>query len=80
MQAELSKELHAQTCASIERGHELTKKRVEGGKELWKQSDEIVLNSLLNLQNVGVDMTQFLCTSAGRDISSNVPDRTRSLL
>ena len=80
MQAELSEELHVQKLASIEQEIELAKRKMEGDLESWKNSDEIVLNFLWNLKNIGVDLTQFLCTPAGRGIASHVLDRTPSLL
>ncbi|KAL3933596.1 MAG: hypothetical protein SGBAC_010325 [Bacillariaceae sp.] len=79
MQTELAEELHMQKMAALNLQQEMTKMRKQEELECFKASDEVVLNFLGNLKELGVDMTKYLCTKAGNKATQKIIDRAPSL-
>lgn len=79
MQAELAEELHMQKMAALNRQQEMTKMRKQEEVDCFKASDELVLNFLGNLKELGVDMSKYLCTEAGNKAAKKIIDRAPSL-
>jgi len=79
MQAELAEELHMQKMAALDHEQEIAKMRKQEKLDSWKASDELVLNFLGNLKELGVDMSKYLCTEAGNKAAKKIIDRAPSL-
>lgn len=79
MQAELAEELHMQKMSALNQEQEITKLRKQEKLDYLKASDELVLNFLGNLKELGVDMSKYLCTEAGNKAAKKIINRAPSL-
>lgn len=79
MHAELAEEMHMQRIAALNHEQEMAKMRQREKLDAWKASDELVINFLGNLKELGVDMSKYLCTEAGNKAASKVVNRAPSL-
>mmetsp|Transcript_22039 Transcript_22039/g.54454 ORF Transcript_22039/g.54454 Transcript_22039/m.54454 type:complete len:465 (-) Transcript_22039:89-1483(-) len=79
MQAELAEELHMQKMAALNQEQEMAKMRKQERLDSLKASDELVLNFLGNLKELGVDMSTYLCTEAGNKAAKKIIYRAPSL-
>ena len=58
----------------------MAKMRKKAELDSWKASDELVIDFLGNLKELGVDMSKYLCTEAGNKAASKIVNRAPSLV
>ena len=79
LQAELAEELHTQKIAALNQEQERATMRMQEKLNSLKASDELVLDFLGNLKELGVDMSKYLCTEAGNKAARKIINRAPSL-
>jgi len=65
--------------AALDRKMALEKKEFEAQNEMLKIKDELVLNFLKEIKNMGVDMTKFMTTVGGLDVANQIIGRSEQL-
>ena len=79
LQADLAEETFIQKKEEILRAEEIETKKQEIKLSSMRKDDELVLSFLQHLKALGVDMSEFMCSNGGRNLTSNVLGRAPSL-
>jgi hypothetical protein len=77
--AKLEEESHALKEAALERKLALSKREIDAKREVMKGEDAATIQFLTALNNLGVDMTAFMCTAGGMKVASSVLSQAASL-
>mmetsp|Transcript_26220 Transcript_26220/g.38359 ORF Transcript_26220/g.38359 Transcript_26220/m.38359 type:complete len:475 (+) Transcript_26220:45-1469(+) len=79
IRAKLEEESHELKEAALERKLALNKREIEAKREAMKGEDAATIQFLTALNNMGVDMTAFMCTAGGMKVASSVLSQAASL-
>merc|ERR1712013_143312 len=79
MRADLADEVHGQEMKALDQENELEGRKDQKRLEARKASDQVVLDFLGSLKDLGVDMTQFLCSEDGKKVTSGILEQAPSL-
>ena len=79
MANKLGEESHQIKLAALERTFELEKKEVEAQTNIMQIKDRAVLDFLKHLEQMGIDMTQFLTSTTGMKKSKEIIERAEIL-
>ena len=79
LQADLAEETFIQKKEELLREEEIENKKQDIKLSYMRKDDELVLSFLQQLKSLGVDMSEFMCSDGGRNLTSNVLGRAPSL-